>query len=232
MAILDSLMRREMRLPTDTQRILILGRTGSGKTVAAKWHLSHRRYDLMPWVVYDFKTDPSLASIPYARELALTEVPSGPGVFIVRPAPGEEDAVQAQMWEIWRRGSIGVYVDEGYMVGTNNKAFRALLTQGRSKRIPMIYLTQRPVWLDRFAVSEADYYQIFQLNHVGDRNKIAEFVPAGRANLDARLPEFHSWYYDVGADDVRVLRAVPADDIIDRTFERRLGELDKRAKAV
>lgn len=232
MALFSGLMTREMRLPNDTQRILILGRTGSGKTIAAKWHLSHRRYDLMPWVIYDFKTDPSLASIPYARELSLDEIPSGPGVFITHPAPGTEAAVELQMWEIWKRGGIGVYVDEGYMVGPNNKAFRALLTQGRSKRIPMIYLTQRPVWLDRFAVSEADYYQIFALNHVKDRRTISEFVPAGRANLDARLPEYHSWYYDVGADRVSILTPVPEDRIIDATFERRLGELDRKAKAV
>ena len=44
------------------------------------------------------------------------------------------------MWEIWKRGGIGVYVDEGYMVGNNNPAFRAILTQGRSKEIPAIVL--------------------------------------------------------------------------------------------
>ena len=232
MAILEGLAQNTMRLPNDQQRILILGRTGSGKTQAAQWHLSHRRFDLMPWVVYNFKTDESIDSIPRARDLELHEIPTRPGIYITHPTPDEEYSVERQMWEIWKRGDMGVYVDEGYMVGRNNKAFRALLTQGRSKQIPMIFLTQRPVWLDRFAVSEADFYQVFALNHVKDRKAIAEFLPAGRTNLDAKLPAYHSWYYDVADDDVRILKPVPSLETIHATFDRRLAELDRRQRAV
>ena len=41
----------------------------------------------------------------------------------------------------------------------------------------MITLSQRPVWLDPFILSEAEYYQVFRLNHKNDRKKVEEFIP-------------------------------------------------------
>lgn len=215
-----------MRLPDDTKRHAIVGATGSGKTQAALWHLSLRIPDLqdrnpnaIPWVVYNFKKDESIDELPGAHHIPVDQIPVRPGVYVVHPLPHESDAVENQMWAIWERGNTGVYVDEGYMVGRDNRAFRALLTQGRSKHIPMIVLSQRPVWMDRFVFSESEFYQIFRLQHRKDRKLVEEFVPA---NLEKRLPEFHSYYYDVGANDVTVLKPVPQLEEIYKTFERRL----------
>lgn len=208
-----------MRLPDDTKRHAIVGATGSGKTQAALWHLSLRNILEKPWVVYNFKKDESIDALPGARHISVDEIPVRPGVYVVHPLPHESDVVENQMWAIWERGNTGVYVDEGYMVGRDNRAFRALLTQGRSKHVPMIVLSQRPVWMDRFVFSESEFYQIFRLQHRKDRKLVEEFVPA---NLEKRLPEFHSYYYDVGANDVTVLKPVPQLEEIYKTFEQRL----------
>lgn len=218
-----------MRLPTDTQRLSIVGRTGSGKTVAAVWHLSNSGFDYMPWIVYDFKRDPLLAQIADlgahmeigAYHIGLDELPSRPGIYLVHPHPDDIDPVRQQMMRIWAQENTGVFVDEGYMVcgPTNpNPAFRSLLTQGRSKHIPMITLSQRPVWLDRFAFSESDFYQIFALNHVGDRKKIQEYVPD---DLRKPLPPYHSYYHDVGNSETVVMRPVPTDEEILQVFATR-----------
>lgn len=209
-----------MRFPDDTQRHSIIGATGSGKTQAALWHLSHRRYDLIPWVVYNTKTDSSIDTIPLIREIDLDELPTIPGVYVVHPLPGEEDLVESHMWAIWGRGNTGVYVDEGYMVGNNNEAFRALLTQGRSKGIPMMINSQRPVWVDRFVFSESEFVQVFRLQHRKDRQMVEEFVPA---SLEVRLPQYHSFYYDSGEDKLVVMKPVPTLSIIHATFQRRLA---------
>jgi hypothetical protein len=213
-----------MNLPDESNRLAIVGATGSGKTQAALWHLSMRDFDRRPWVIYNFKSDKSIDQIPHARNIDIDELPIQPGIYIVHPRPDEAEAVETQMWSIWEKEGIGVYVDEGYMVGRQNPAFRALLTQGRSREIPIITLSQRPVWLDPFILSEAEYYQVFRLNHKRDRKKVEEFIPA---DLNARLPDYHSYYYDVAENKTTVLKPVPEIDKIHATFERRLARVRK-----
>lgn len=213
-----------VRFPSDTQRHAIIGATGSGKTQAAEWHLSRRNFHQMPWVIYNWKGDESIDAIPGAFEIGLDEVPGGPGVYIVKPLPHEEDEVEAQMWKIWERGNTGMFIDEGYMIPRNQKAFRAILTQGRSKRIPMIVLSQRPTWIDRFVFTEAEFHQVFRLQHSDDIRAVQKFVPA---NLETRLPDYHSYYYDVGQNEMVKLGPVPPIEHIHATFARRLGQQRK-----
>lgn len=213
-----------MRLPDSTQRLSIVGATGSGKTIAALWHLSMSDIDKRPWIVYNFKIDKNIDGIPHAQNIALDEMPTTPGVFIAHPHPSQQEAVENQMWEIWNRGGIGVYVDEGYMIGNANPAFRALLTQGRSKEIPVIVLSQRPVWMDRFVFSESEFFQVFRLQLNKDRKTVQEFLSS---DISERLPDYHSYYYDVGQNKMSRLAPVPKLDEIYRTFNHRLARVRK-----
>ena len=213
-----------MRIPDSSNRLAIVGATGSGKTQAALWHLSLRDIDKRPWIIYNFKTDKSIDGIPHIRELSLNDLPLKPGVYVTHPSPGQEDEVSDHLWAIWDKEGMGVLVDEGYMVGANNSGFRAILTQGRSKEIPMIVGAQRPVWQDRFVFSESEFFQIFRLNHKKDRKSVEEFVPA---DLSYRLPDYHSYYYDVGEDKVTILKPVPTLDKIYATFDARLKRVKR-----
>lgn len=204
-----------MQLPNDSQRLVIVGRTGSGKTVAGIWHLSRRDYKKMPWIIFDWKRDGLIAKIP-AIELELGKLPEKPGLYVVRPLPDDAENVEALLWAIWDRGNIGIYVDEGYML-ENNKAYRAIQTQGRSKRIPTITLSQRPVFLDRFIFSEADFYQVFNLNEINDRKRIREWMRD--YDVNKKLDNYYSWYYDVGADELAIMRPVPNEKEIISSFE-------------
>ena len=133
---------------------------------------------------------------------------------------------------IWQKQNIGIFIDEGYMVSPSpNKRswFRVLLTQGRSLHVPVIILTQRPAWLDKFVFTESEFYQVFRLNHSGDRKKIMEYVPA---DLSEPLPDYHSYYHDVGKHRTVVLKPVPTGDAIISTFEKRLEELTKKSRRV
>ena len=208
-----------MRLPTDQERITIVGATGSGKTQFAQWMLAQRDFLTRPWLIYNFKHDESIDSIPGLSVISLDMVPDGPGLYVVHPLPHQQGEVELQMWEIWRRGNIGIYVDEGYMIDRNSAAFSALLTQGRSKYIPMMVLSQRPVWLNAFVFSESNYYSVFRLQMQNDRKKMMEYVPA---NLEKRLPEYHSYYFDVGINKLTKLSPVPSLLEIHAIFARRL----------
>lgn len=210
-----------LTLPDDGERITIIGKTGSGKTQGAAWLLANRSYTEKPWIVFNWKYDQLLDDIPGAKVISVTDaVPKKPGVYLVHPHPGQEDAVEALMWRIWQRENVGVFIDEGYMISARSAAYQAILTQGRSKRIPTITLTQRPSWLTRFAFSEADYIQLYQLTDRRDAKTVREFMPLP---IENRLPApYWSWWWDNGRNYAAALKPVPKRDIILQRFKSRL----------
>jgi hypothetical protein len=214
-----------MNFPNDTQRLVIVGATGSGKTQAAMWQLSRRGFLNKPWIIYDFKGDEMIQSLEGVIDWPVeSPAPSRPGLYVVKPHPDQVGEVDLQLQSVWEHENIGVYIDEGLMLGTKNIGFRRLLTQGRSKHIPMIVLSQRPVWLDRFVFSESEFFQIFRLQHRKDLAAVQEFIPF---DVSERLPEYHSYYYDVTTDSMVVLEPVPDRDAILDTFDTKLRKLQK-----
>lgn len=207
-------------LPGSRDRIAILGRTGSGKTHFAAWLLSQSDWPSRPWIVVDYKGDELIDALPvHELELDVKKIPSKGGLYRVRPrGPVDDDAVEALLWKIWRRKNVGLYIDEGHML-PDAGALQSILTQGRSKRIQTILLSQRPSWVNRFAFSEADYVAAFQLNDKRDRSTISSFMPI---DLGARpLPKRHCWYYDIARDRLVLMRPVPDQvAILDRFYKR------------
>lgn len=214
-----------IRIPSNSQHLSIIGANGTGKTVGACWHLSMKDIDRRPHIVYDFKRDELINSIEGAQILSMDEpLPELPGVYIVQTGPDEEDTISAHMMKIHQAENMGVYVDEGHMLGTRNKGFRALLTQGRSKNISIIVLSQRPVWMDNYVFSESMFFQVYRLSNKQDVKKVQDWVPD---DLSRRLPEFHSYYYDVGKNRCEVLGPVPDPEAILDTFDRKLRKIKK-----
>ena len=119
---------------------------------------------------------------------------------------------------MWEQEKHGAFVDEAYMIPKNSKAFTAIRTQGRSKRVPVIACTQRPSWLNPFLMSEAGYHQVFHLQKPEDVKTIKEWVPG----LRPTKKNFHSQYYDVKRDELTLCAPVPdEDEILDR-FDRKM----------
>jgi hypothetical protein len=212
------------RLPNVRQRVSIFGRTGSGKTQFGAWMLSYAPFDVQPYVIVDSKGDDLLNATDRIKEISLKELPKFPGLYIVKPSPEDDSALEAWLRSVWKRGRMGVYIDEAYSIPAQSGltgAYRALLTQGRSKYIPVISLSQRPAWVSRFVFTEADFYAAFHLNDARDRATVNAFLPPDA--LSERSPPYHSFWYDVGQDFGALLRPVPdADSILDR-IETRLA---------
>jgi hypothetical protein len=218
-------------IPDSSQRQLVLGKTGSGKTRAAVWNLSMRNLTYMPWIVLNHKGEALIDAVPGAIHLDLHETPKKPGLYIYHPVPElDDERVTSLLWRIHGKEYTGIYIDEGYMVNRRDPAMQAILTQGRSKHIPMIVLSQRPVWLTRFAVSESDFYQVFQLTDKEDRDRIKSFIPvdlevymATRVNEPPRLPKYHSIWFDVGRNQLVIMKPVPNDAILLERLEAQLA---------
>lgn len=218
-----------IRLPSDKDRIVILGRTGTGKTVAGLWHLSNFDVTNKPWIVINFKNDEHIDSIERAQHVDFDFVPGKKdcGLFVIHPLPQdakgttkEKSPLETYLWKLWSREDIGIFCDEGFLVGSN-EAFDAIQTQGRSKRIPCITCSQRPVWISRFAFSEASFIQTFHLNDDRDRDTITGFTPLDEDDFDA-LKEYQSFYYDVSQNELTLFNPVPNMDEIRKVFESKL----------
>ena len=213
-------LEKKFRLPNYKQRVAVIGRTGSGKTQFGAWLLSEAAFTEQPYVIVDYKGDDLLNGIDRINEIGLNEVPKRPGLYIVKPRPDQVDDVEAWLWKVWAREKVGLYFDEMYLIPDPQKggALRSIFTQGRSKRIPVIGLTQRPRHISRFLFSEADFFAVFHLNTAGDKQAVSEITPF---QGDGRLPDYHCRWYDVGTDATFYLQPVPdAETILDRIDTR------------
>lgn len=221
-----------MRLPDDSKRLVLLGSTGTGKSQAGLWHLSNRSFDKKPWFVFDPKLDGLIDSLG-ATEFDFTgKLPKKPGLYRFSPVPSSddllvEDFLHRAITSARDGNPCGFYFDEGYSIPKNSRAFRRILTQGRSMKSPAITLSQRPFWMDRFVWSEADFIQYLFLFQPSDRQTVSAWFPEKVKHIieKEKLPSYFSLYYDVGKDEVTLLKPVPSADEIRDTFRRKLKTL-------
>ena len=212
-----------MRLPGPTERHVIVGTTGSGKTVFGGWMLSQKPYDKMPWLVVDFKGEELFANIPRIEEIRVDRgLPRHAGLYVVRPTVPEIDdgKLTDLFFRIWQRENMGVMIDEGYMIPKLDKGLRTLLTQGRSKHIPMINLSQKPSYISPFLLSESEFKTVFYLEHPYDIEKVHEHMRMPPTADPLSLPDHHSYWYQRKPREFRYLGPCPDENEILNRFDK------------
>lgn len=207
------------RFPGGDSRTCLIGATGTGKTTCGVWLLAHQRFDKRPWVVVDFKREQIFDAIglPPIRQIELDFVPRRPGLYLISPRPDEEDWLEAWLWRVWEKENIGLFIDEASLM-PDRDAFRAILQQGRSKRIPLLACTQRPVDVKRGLFSEASFFCVYRMADKRDYRVVEGFIPA-----DLSMPiALHHWHwYDVARNRLLLMGPVPPPrDVAELARER------------
>jgi hypothetical protein len=206
-------MSVSFRFPGGDQRTTILGATGSGKSTCGLWMLANQRLDRRPWIIFDFKREPFFDRVgfPPITQISLDgPLPRRPGLYLVSPRPGDDERVEAFLWRIWERENIGLYIDEAPLMPTGD-AFTAVLQQGRSKRLPVIACTQRPVGVARGLFSEANFVCVYAVIDKRDYKLIEGFVPA---EMGEPVP-WHCWrWFDREKRAVLTMAPVPPPDTV------------------
>jgi hypothetical protein len=190
----------------------VIGQTGSGKTIAAAWLLSRQRLDRRPWVCLDFKRETLWDQVgePPMRLLKIGQLPKRPGLYRMPVRPDEDEELEDWFWKVWNHGNIGIFADEASLINSRG-AFKAILRQGRSLRIPVIACTQRPVDCEREIFTEAQYRMCFGVEDmVRDYPVIRGLF--GQENIRddlARLKRHQSLWYDAKQRWLTTLQPVP-----------------------
>lgn len=237
-----------MNRPDNTKRTIILGRTGTGKSVGGLNLLSGQNFHQQPWTILDFKGEDLVKQIWRENERAVRVIspeekpPTKPGLYLMPLRPQLDDgALEAWLMQVYMRANgrpnkgHGLFIDEGFAMPREGKALDLIYTQGRSKKIPVIALYQRPVYMTRFAVAQADYFMVYAQNDRRDLKTTSEFIeparlPSGQlVTVNTELPKWHSLWYDVSLGKTVVLGPAPAPDQVLAAFSRRLSPNSRRA---
>lgn len=184
--------------------------------------LSESDFDIRPHFMMDFKRDELISAIPYAKQITTKDkVPKQAGLY--RVLSGLDDPhLENFLGNIWNNGNAHIHIDETYMVPARSAAFNAILTQGRSLRINMNCLSQRPSMCSRWIPSEAKNFYVFHMNDERDKKTISAFMPQDKVDLDTELPRYHAHWFNSPRRFYTQLTPVPETDIILERFNERL----------
>ena len=210
----------DFRLPGATDRSIFMGATGTGKTTLAAHVLSRQNLIVRPWVILDFK-DEELWDKVRPERLKLGELPGRRGLYKMSVLPGQDEALERWLWRVWSKGNIGIFCDEAtYLAGMDS--CKAILRQGRSKRIPVIACTQRPVGIDREFFTESAYKSVMRLDDNRDYKVVREFTRG--ANVEPLLPKYWSYWHDNAQNTTFTLRPAPSPATIASDLRAAMGQ--------
>lgn len=183
-----------------SERVLIAGKTGSGKTTLARKLLSN----IKRLVIVDSKsTLADWSQETWQEQFNRTIRFKNPRVERLLPPAGKDPGGwYAKHFErMYKECNLLLYIDELFNMPNDTDAqswLRSLYTQGRERGIGVWSSTQRPKAIPLVALSEAEHFFIFQLNLLDDRKRIAEF--AGDAVLEQPPDDHGYWYYNSRLD--------------------------------
>jgi hypothetical protein len=139
-------------------------------------------------------------------------LPRRAGLYLMRKDDADDDDFDDFLNRAIHRGRIGFYFDEANEVPAGrNSGIRRILRTGRSKRVPVIACSQRPVEIDHYFFTEAKHLCVMYLIDTEDRRTVRRYAPI---DIDEELPRYHSLWYNNDQRELYHLAPVPPAETI------------------
>jgi energy-coupling factor transporter ATP-binding protein EcfA2 len=188
-----------------SERVFIVGTTGSGKTTLAKALL----YKSPNVVILDPKRTFNLPEgwdhVIYTNFNEIKRHKDEETV-IYRPTLEEMEKGTNDFFEwVFDRGNTLLYIDEVMRVvnGTRiGKGYATCLQLGRERGVGVWSATQRPANIPLVVMTESEHYFVFRLRNIEDRKRIYEYT--GHPEF-LRMPkdQYGFWYYNDITGNIR-----------------------------
>jgi ABC-type dipeptide/oligopeptide/nickel transport system ATPase component len=180
----------------NNERVILLGTTGSGKTVLAKRFLMSLNRVLVIDPKHTFKLD------GFKRT---KEVPLFTHNFrmIYRPTRDDDLHLADLIWKLNKQKHVTIYVDELSSLA-ESPFFKNTVTElmdiartGRERHVALWASVQRPRRTPRIFFSEAEVFFQFKLKSGEDREYISEFI----GDIVRRPIPLHQFWYSRSDED-------------------------------
>lgn len=189
-------------VPALNSRSLLVGKTGSGKTVLEKKLIDVLAVD-NDVVIIDPKCGGDFDYPATEDYKVLPAIIRQNGIGVYKP-PIIEDGIDhydyVLKW-IYDRSETVLVIDELYGLSQNGYTYptwlKALYTRGRSRGITILACTQRPRGVPRFCISEVENFYVFNLGLKDDRKLLANEL--GESVMEQ--PAEYAFWYSAGRDE-------------------------------
>lgn len=185
----------------NSDRVLILGTTGSGKTVLSKYLLADQSRLIVIDPKHTYKADrlnKNRMKYPaFTKNFRL----------LVRPGRADDERLADFLLTAFKKKDVTIYNDELAVMEERYPATVSILKEialtGREKRVSLWNATQRPRFIQTLFKTESEVWFTFRLQSEEDRKHVAGYIGN---EAESPIPLHQFWYYRTGEESPRLMR--------------------------
>ena len=203
------------------ERWAVVGKTGSGKSVFAKWLLKGWRSKnwrilvIDPYLrfAHEYAEKPEEATLDKPFVLKGASLLQNCPVMLYKPdLPGWRDAgLSGLLQQCVNEGGVVVDIEELKAIATASSippGLSELYTAGRKAPAPVISQTQSPHRVPSDMLAQSEWIAAFRLNRLVDREYMAEYMSDMRVEAPIQQ-KYAFWLYHEGDDRATFFRPLP-----------------------